>query len=348
VGDAGDDMMPSPLDPWDSSLLLPPIGHSIHGRRLPAGVTPQVAEPLDSVDRDLALRLVNGSSVAIWWELESSAILLHERTGQARELEAPAGRLCPILVDGLGKPVAAVWIAYDQSMRWYFVPDRADWTSLIDWLVCVALPHHAPAAARRARHPAYIDPDLLTRAEAEARRQLAELDEDYARRKISLETTLQAAESEAALMRSGLLFGTGSELADAVAKVLADAGLKVTDLDRDLGATESADLLVQFGTDRRLVEVKSAGGNASEKLADFLHKHLATWPGLQPDLPVGGGVLIVNHQHKMSPHERTSRVYQRKAFVDALSFPVLSACELFTWWCAEDWQAIRDAVLGRP
>lgn len=29
---------------------------------------------------------------------------------------------------------------------------------------------------------------------------------------------------------------------------------------------------------------------------DFLRKHLETWPALRPEVPVDGGVLVVNHQ----------------------------------------------------
>ena len=74
------------------------------------------------------------------------------------------------------------------------------------------------------------------------------------------------------------IYGTGSELVDAVATVLTAAGLTVSDLDELLGDTSSADLLVSIGSNRRLVEVKSAGGNAGEKLVVALDRHLQTWP----------------------------------------------------------------------
>jgi hypothetical protein len=38
---------------------------------------------------------------------------------------------------------------------------------------------------------------------------------------------------------------------------------------------------------------------------------------------VGGGVLIVNHQHTRDPAERAAAVYSRPEFVDALTLPVL-------------------------
>jgi hypothetical protein len=66
--------------------------------------------------------------------------------------------------------------------------------------------------------------------------------------------------------------------------VLAAAGLHVVDLDRELGATKSADLLVSVaGTGpRRLVEIKGVSGKPSENLVADLQRHLDTWPQLRP------------------------------------------------------------------
>jgi FAD dependent oxidoreductase len=93
--------------------------------------------------------------------------------------------------------------------------------------------------------------------------------------------------------------------------VLTAAGLSVVDLDTALGATKSADLLVSAAPagPRRLVEVKGVGGAAQEHLVGHLQRHLGTWPQLRPDEPVTGGVLVVNHQHKLHPAERVARVY---------------------------------------
>lgn len=345
VGNADSDVMPSPGQIWDTTRILPPLRQSVHGRRLPAGVQPRLATDLEQADRDLGLRLMSAGERAVWWELGMAPVTRQWQIGTPLP-SAPAGELHPILVDGPGRPVAAVWVAEDRSLRWYFLPDKADWLAVIDWLTSTALPSFAPTTMRRVRHHAFIDPDLETRAERDVRSQLTTLEQDYARRKAALEAQLQLATEKADPVRSGLLYGTGDELADAVALVLADAGLTVADLDRELGATESADLLVQYGTSRRLVEVKSAGGNASEKLADFLRKHLETWPSLRPDLPVTGGTLIVNHQHKTEPQERTKHIYDRKAFIETLPFPVVSTRDLFTWWRRENWEALRNAVLG--
>lgn len=82
---------------------------------------------------------------------------------------------------------------------------------------------------------------------------------------------------------------------------------------------------MSIGSDRRLVEVKSAGGNAAEKLVAALDRHLQTWPAIRPSEPVSGGVLVVNHQHKLDPAERSSEVFSRPEFVATLTVTVLSS-----------------------
>jgi hypothetical protein len=117
-------------------------------------------------------------------------------------------------------------------------------------------------------------------------------------------------------------------------------------LDERLGETRSADLLAIFQQQRRLIEIKSTGGKASEALVGDLERHLATWPELRPQEPVGGGALIVNHQHKLEPHQRSPQVYSRPEFVAALTLPVISTRALFDWWRVSDWTSIRAALLG--
>ena len=105
-----------------------------------------------------------------------------------------------------------------------------------------------------------------------------------------------------------MLFGGGAELVGAVARVLTDAGLDVVDLDEFVGRTDSADLLVTDGRRQRLlVEVKSASGMPSERLVGDLSRHLQTWPEIRDDLPVGGGLLVVNHQMRVPPAELAAR-----------------------------------------
>jgi hypothetical protein len=61
---------------------------------------------------------------------------------------------------------------------------------------------------------------------------------------------------------------------------------------------------------------------------------------------MGGGVLIVNQQHKLEPYQRSPEVYTRPEFVAALTVPVISTRTLFVWWKVSDWRSIREAVLG--
>ncbi|MDT5024675.1 MAG: hypothetical protein QOE61_1101 [Micromonosporaceae bacterium] len=223
------------------------------------------------------------------------------------------------------------------------LPDGLAWDNVLGWLMHSALPQYAPDVLRRARSPHFIDPELQTRDETAARTALTELEEGYALERGQLEQELQEAEAKAAPIRYGLLYGSGSELVEAVAAVFTAAGLAVVDLDADLGATQSADLLVSApGADRFLVEIKGSGGPAREDLVSHLVRHLQTWP----DLPVAGGVLVVNHQHKLHPTERTEQVYARPEFVGTLPVLVVSSLQLFCWWRVRDWAAIRTAILG--
>lgn len=133
-----------------------------------------------------------------------------------------------------------------------------------------------------------------------------------------------------------MFYGTGDTLVDAVATVLRAAGFEVVGLDEELGDTRSADLLATLGDHRRLIEVKSEGRNASESLVNDLRRHLQTWPGLRPEHPVGGGVLVVNHQHRLPPSDRSPTVFSRTEFVATLTEPVISVRDLFDWWRTED------------
>ena len=257
------------------------------------------------------------------------------------------GQLHPILVDGLGDPVVAAWASPSGDQRWYVIPDAVDWESVLGWLMQRALPECVPGALRRARSPHFADPELQTSEEMAARQALDELETHYATEKLRLEQDLREARTQAEPIRYELLYGTGAQLVRAVAEVLAAAGLRTVDLDEELGGTKSADLLVSGGgPPQRLVEVKAASGAAPENLVGYLQRHLDTWPQLRPGEPVTGGVLVVNHQHKLHPSERAAHVYSRPEFVAALRVTVVSTLELFRWWRAADWTAIRAAVLG--
>lgn len=347
IGDADVDSPRSVLSNVDSSVHLSKTFTSVDGRRLPAGARLEIAPGLSPADRDLAIRLLTRPADAPWWSLGLTGAHVERGDGSGSQTYEAEGLLHPILVDALGEPVVAAWTPPSGDQRWYIVPDATDWDNLLGWLTHRALPEYVPSALRRARSPHFVDPDLQTAGELAARHALEELQAHYASEKTRIERELRDAESRAEPVRCGLLYGTGAELVRAVAAVLNDAGLRTVDLDEELGATKSADLLVSVdGPPRRLVEVKAASGPAQEHLVGHLQRHLDTWPQLRPDEPVTGGVLIVNHQHKLPPTERAPRVYSRPEFVAALPVPVLSAVQLFHWWRASDWGAIRTAMLG--
>ena len=319
----------------------------ISGARPPAAPTISVAEGLDAADRDLGLRLRTGARrTRRGGVLSCTAPEVWSGAGGSSTRHDVEGQLQPILVDGLYRPVVAAWTPAAGDQRWYVVPDVCDWHSILDWLAQRALPRYVPGALRRARSPLALDPALQTPAEAEARSALAELETSYTARRRELEERLAVATANSEPVRNGLLYGTSADLVDAVATVLRAAGLTVVDLDDLLGDTVSADLLVSLGARRRLIEVKSASGNASESLVGQLETHLRTWPQLWPHQPVDGGGLIINHQHRLEPAQRSDTVYGRPEFVAALALPVLPTRALFEWWRSSNWAAIRTAVLG--
>ncbi|MCZ0990312.1 hypothetical protein [Streptomyces diastatochromogenes] len=350
VGHADGDRPRNPLSSVDASVRLGDQSTSAGGRRLPKGMRPEIAPGLEGADRDLALRLLTRPEGAPWWSLKLYGSQSYDGYRSGRVDHPAAGELHPILVDSLGEPVVAAWTPPEGDQRWYLIPDATRWESVLGWLVHRALPKYVPAALRRARSPFFIDPDLQTVGEQSARDALEDLEARYAAEKHRLEDELRQAKETAEPVRYGLLYGSGTDLVHAVARVLTAAGMHTVDLDEELGGTKSADLLVGAdGMASRLVEVKGASGPAQEHLVGHLQRHLETWPQLRPDEPVSDGVLIVNHQHKLHPSERTAAVYARPEFVaslDSLPVTVISTVELFNWWRAADWAAIRTAVLG--
>lgn len=254
------------------------------------------------------------------------------------------GELRPILVDGLGDPVAGVWVPAAGGARWFVVPHGTDQRLLVEWLVQHALPAYVPGALTRARSTLVRDPAFATDAEARLVETIAEEQRAHERRQTELQQQLAELRAVADPLRDGLLFGTGRPLEDAVHDVLVAAGAAVTRLD-DVYGTKSADLLAEYGGCRVLVEVKSANNRPAQSLPDKLLKHLNTWPGLTGTEPVDG-VLVVNHQTKLPPAQRDAEVYTDRAFADALTVPVIGSARLFDWWRREDWDAVRDAVFG--
>lgn len=321
------------------------MSNTLSATRLPVRAPIQLAPDLAPVERDLGQRLLNRPVDAPWWELKLQGITTQPASGP-EQTATPKGELRPILIGPLGTPVVAVWVAPDERTRWYLLPDDINWNVVLDWLVHQALPAYDPQAMRRLRTSSYVDPDLRTAAEVEAQQALTEMEGRHAEERARLEAVLAQARQDADEVRGGLFYGTGGDLVRAVESVLIAAGFDVVDLDALLGGTVSADLLVSLGAHRRLVEVKSQGRNASESLVDDLLRHLRTWPDLRPELPVGGGALIVNHQHRLPPDQRSAKVYTRAAFVNTLTVPVISVRELFDWWRTSDREAVQSAVLG--
>ena len=330
-----------------ASVMLPgAYACSVGGKRLALASPPEPAPDLGRADRDLALRLVGTRPPALpWWQLELSG---HEisRGGWQTEIAPTAGQLVPLLLSRAGEVVAAVWTSPDAAIRHYILPFMPSYVPVLQWLSERGVPEFVPTAARRRRASLATEAGLQTRAEAEARAELAELEDEYERRRSALQARVNVAAEAVDAVRDPLLYGTDAELVAAVSRVLTDAGMTVMDLDVMLGATANADLLVTWGDRNVLVEVKSAAGNPKEMLAEAPMRHLATWPRLRPDITVSRVALILNHQHRTHPLDRSPSPYSRPAFVEALSFPVVSTTQLFAWWRRGQYAEIRDAIFG--
>jgi hypothetical protein len=331
-----------------ATMMLQGATGWIHGQRLGAGTKVSLAPDLEGADRDLGMRIVSSRpSDAPWWSLSVASPSFEGPMGEVAQQTPPPGTLSPILIDGLGQPVLAVWVPAHGRQRWYVVPDAPGWDSVMDWLVRHALPEFVPAALRRVRAPSFQIPSLETARERSVRQALEDLDARYQRERAPLQDALDDAKRTADPIRNDMLFGTGDDLQDALAVVLGDAGFDVTPLDERYG-TVTADLLVDYDGERRLVEVKSAGGRANENMVSSLGRHLATWPQLEPSIPIGGGVLVVNDQHKLDPDDRVAEVYERREFVDSLAVVVLSTRALYELWRNDAFTDIRAAVLAAP
>jgi hypothetical protein len=323
---------------------VPGIAH-VGGPRITLARAPSVAEGLGRADRDLALRLVNARDPALpWWSLDLTGAEVYPGGGGASEMINPTGTLSPLLISTASEVVAAIWTSSDESIRHYIVPWLPVWTPVLEWLGQRAIPEFVPSAARRIHSRIGEEPELQTTAEVSARAALAQLDEEYRVRRDDLLRSLTEASATADDLRHDLLFGSGVVLEDAVTRVLRDTDCDVTRLDSLLDRTASADLLVAHRGRRRLVEVKSVSGNASEQLVDTARKHLDTWPELRPDIKVEGITLVVNHQTKTHPVDRSTAVYSRPEFVRSLTVPVTTTLQLYHAWRLGQLVAIRDVV----
>lgn len=319
---------------------------SIEGRLLGKEARVHIVGGLGQADADLALRLLSIGPVLRWRSLSLAGATLESYLG-TEHLPAE-GTLHPILATELGEPVVAAWLAPDGVERRYIVPMETPWPSLLQWLLTHALPEFVPGAMQRARRGLGTDIFLMTRTERASRDALAQFEADYVTRKAVLHDQLEEAATAASTIREGLLYGSGQRLVDVVQAVLESAGVTVVDLDEHLGGTKNADLLCSYGPHSRLVEVKGVSGSASEDLYQDLLRHLREWSGLPGSTSVDGGALIVNHQHRKAPHDRSRRPYTRPEFLAAQTEPILTTLDLFDAWRTEDHDAVRRLLFGPP
>ncbi|WP_454859648.1 hypothetical protein [Promicromonospora soli] len=296
---------------------------------------PEPAEDLTTTDRDLALRIRNVSDTQ-WTDLSIETI---DWGGKF------TGTWTPLLVTPDEKTVAGVWHHHDDfryiPIYHYVLPSLPSYRPILQWLVERAVPDLVPSAAARTRRYVAEQPDLQSSREREITAQVASLTARYEKEKADLQQQLVQEQAAVTVVRDPLLFRTGDALEEAVLRVLVDAGVRAARLDPELG-TRSADLLVEHDGQRVLVEVKSASGNASESLAEAPRRHQRTWPQLRPGQPIDAVALVVNHQHKLPPKDRSPEVYQRREFVDSLDMPVISTLQLFDHWRRGDFGRIRE------
>lgn len=334
----------SVFGPPVDSVSIGPTFTSVNGRLLGKEARVRPVDDLSDVDGHLARRLLSCNPPPRWSSLSLNGAVMESIYG--REQHDAEGSLVPILETELGEPVVAAWLSPDGVERRYIVPAEAPWPSLLQWLQGQALPELVPGAMRRARRQLGTDVFLMTRAERTARKALTDLDSEYAVRKKELQRQLSEAETAASAIREGLLYGSGPQLADAVLQVLGWAGLTVIDLDNHLGDTKSADLLCTYAGHSRLVEVKSASGNAPERAYQDLVRHLREWSDLPGSTPVDGGALVINHEHRKIPQERRAKPYERPEFLASQTEPVISTLDLFSAWREEDAVAVRRLMFG--
>lgn len=322
------------LSAWNSS---------INGTVLGKGVRVQPVVGLRGADKDLALRLANED--LRWWTLEVSGSHIYMGTGEER-IYPPAGVIEPLLETALGEPVVGAWVSPDGLERRYILPTDVDWAMVADWLAEQALPEFNPNAMRRFRRLESVPPELMTADEERAAVALARFEAEVEERRTVLTNDIASARASADGMRHDLLYGRGDVLEAAVAEVLRSAGITVLALDAALGGTKSADLLCSLGAQRRLVEVKSVGGGASETLYAALLRHLDGWASMPGRDVVEGGVLVLNHEHKKDPSERSRQPYMRPEFLASQQHPVVTSLDLFDAWRVGDTARVRLLVFG--
>lgn len=328
----------------DDSIHLGRVESTVSARSLGKGSRARAADGLSDPGAQLALRLLSCNPTLPWRSLSLHGVTYESYNGS--EHHPAQGTLEPIVVTELGEPVVAAWVSPDGVERRYVLPVETPWPVVLKWLLEYGLPAYVPGAMRRARHHLAADDTLMTRRERAARAAITELDRDYAARHADLSHELESAQTTATAVREGLLYGTGTPLVDAVRSVLESSGISVVDLDAELGGTKNADLLCTYGGRSRLVEVKSASGNASERAYEDLVRHLREWAQLPGSKPVAGGALVINHEHRKVPQERATKPYGRPEFLAAQTEPVISTLDLFEAWRQDDAVAVRRLMFG--
>jgi hypothetical protein len=339
LGSAGEDSDHNAFRNRSASLTLPNGFGQIQATRLGRGAAVRPHADCGEADRDLALRLLNQQPALTWSVLELSGSMMHGSFDA--HFRPPGGTLEPIITTALGEVAAGVWTDPDGAERRYILPSGVAWKGVLDWLVQRGIPEYAPTAARRYRSISVRQAELLTSREREFMRRLDGLETTYRQDRELLEEELAEAQRVADPVRDGLLYGTGKELEEAVSTVLRAAGLTTIDLDQSLRGTRNADLLCSYSGGARLVEVKSATGRAGERLYDDLVRHLREWTALPEAVPIDGGVLIVNHELRSAPTDRSAHPYTRADFLAAQTQPIVTTVELFDAWREERWQDIR-------
>ena len=334
----------SVFGPTGGSVSIGQTNTSIYGRLLGKEAKVRLVAGLGDADGDLARRLLSLNSALRWRSLSLEGTTLTSYRGT--DYYPAEGTLIPIVETELGEPVVAAWLSADGVERRYIVPLETPWPSLVKWLLAQALPAFVPGSMRRARRQLGTDVFLMTRDERDARTSLAELEVDYASRREELQLQLDEAETAASSIREGLLYGTGQQLVDAVQAVLEAAGVAVVDLDQHLGGTKNADLICTYGERSRLVEVKGCSGSPSENLYQDLIRHLREWPSLPGSSAIDGGALVVNHEHRKLPQDRSRQPYTRREFLAAQVEPIVTALDLFDAWREEDHEAVRGLLFG--
>lgn len=329
----------------DDSVSLGDLYTSVVSTRLGNGAQVALHGLVAGADRDLGLRLLNATPALTWWTIELSGATSQSSFGDPT-YHPPEGTIHPILVTPLGETVVGAWISEDGSERRYVVPQDVPWELVLNWLTSHGLPEHVPAAMRRSRASIALPDALLTTTELQLRHQISDLQANYEAERARLNGKLDAERARATDIRDRLLYGTGQDLVDAVAALLRLAGIDVVDLDKSIGDTINADLRCSFEHACRLVEVKSASGAPGERLYSDLVRHVAAWPTLPGAERIDGGALILNHEHKKEPLDRTSDPYTRPEFLAAQTHPVLTTLQLFLAWRDSDWAAVRAALFG--